>query len=60
MINYGMTTLMIKLKRACNYHRMLMRMYQNKIGINYLRTVNVGTLLAFEFLSSNFDEYKLF
>ena len=53
MINYGMTALMkkvINLKIAWHYHGMLMRMYQKKTGISYLRTVNAVTLMAFKFL----------
>jgi len=59
MINYEMTALMmkaIKLKRACRYHGMLMRMHQKKTGINYLRTVNAVTSMAFKFLLRDFDE----
>ena len=59
MINYGMTALMmtvIKLKRACHCHGMLMRMYQKKTGINYLRTVNAVTLMTFKLLLHGFDE----
>ena len=44
------------LKRACHYHGMLMRMYQKKTEINYLRTVNAVTLKAFKFLLRDFDE----
>ena len=58
-----MTTLMMKViksKRACNYHGMPMRMYQKKSKINYLRTMNAVTLMAYKFLLSDFDEYMMF
>ena len=52
-----MTALMmkvIKLKRACNYCEMLMRMCQKKTMINYLKTVNGVALMAFKFGSGYF------
>ena len=37
-------------------HGILMRMYHKKTGINYFRTVNALTLMAFKFLLCDFDE----
>jgi len=61
MINYWMTALMvevIKLKRACHYHGMLMRMYQKKTGIDYLRTVNAVTLMVFNTLRAGVRYFR--
>jgi len=33
-----------------------MKMYEKKTGINYLRTMNAVTLMAFKFLLHDFDE----
>ena len=54
MIKYEMTALMkkvMKLRRSCHPHEMLMRMFQRKTATDYLRTVTaVMTLMVFNFL----------
>ena len=60
IIKYGMKALMrkvMKLRRSCHAHGMLMRMFQRKIGTDYLRTVTaVMTLMVFNFLLCDCNE----
>ena len=60
MIKYGMTALMrkvIKLRRSCHPHRMVMRMFQKKTAIDYLGTVTaVITSMVFNFLLCDCNE----
>ena len=60
MIKYGMTALMrkvIKLRRSCHPHGMLMRMLQKKTATGYLRTVTaMMTLMVFNFLLCDCNE----
>ena len=43
--------------RFCHPHGMLMRMFQRKIGTDYLRTVTaVMTIMVFDFLLCDFNE----
>ena len=63
MIKYGMTALMrkvMKLRRSCHPHGMLMRIVQRKTGTDYLKTVTaVMTLMVFNFLFCDCNEHCL-
>ena len=60
IIKYEMTALMrkvMKLRRSCHSHGMLIWMFQRKAGTEYLRTVTaVMTLMVFNFLLCDCSE----
>ena len=60
MIKYEMTPLMrkvIKLRRSCHPHGMLMKMFQKKTATDYLRTVTaMMTLMVLNFLLRDCNE----